>query len=170
MEARALSTMAIRRRPLDGDTGALAADKVFDRSFDVPSSGRLNIEFRRWGESSDRRLGHVARRRAPPLPEGSDQQIGRVTWSAEKDAAGVSVTVKHADGNPGWFSLASARPRERRRSKCRARSMPISHDCRTSQIEVRGLNGNVTGKTSGGRIHVEDGARQRADAHERRRA
>lgn len=151
MEARALSIVAFVAS-LSMAAPSIAADKVFDRSFDVPSDGRLNV---------DLALGHITvtgsdtpRVVVHLRAEGSDKQLDRLTWSAEKDAAGVSVTVKHGNGSPSWFVWG---PHVRLTALIEVpRAYDLNLQTSDGHIEVRSLHGNVTGKTSGGRIHVED--------------
>lgn len=149
MKARALSTVTFVAGLLSA-MPSIAADKALDRSFEVSSGGRLSVKLdvghiTVTGSDSQR---VVVRLRA----QGDDRELERLTWSAEKDAAGVSVTSKRG-GERGWFiwnenvqvSASIEVPR----------AYNVDLDTSGGSIEVRSLKGDAMGRTSGGRLLVE---------------
>jgi DUF4097 and DUF4098 domain-containing protein YvlB len=149
MEARALSTVAFVASLMMA-APSIAADKALDRSFDVPSGGRLNVDLDGghitvMGSDSPR---VVVRLRA----EGDAKELERLSWSAEKDAAGVVVTSKRS-GDRGWFNWSE---NVRVNASIEVpRNYNVDLNTSGGPIEVRNLNGNATGKTSGGRLLIE---------------
>jgi DUF4097 and DUF4098 domain-containing protein YvlB len=133
-------------------SGALcAAEKEFNRSFDVTPGGRLsvNIEGGQIVVAGTEASRVVVRMRA----KGSEERLEKVTMSAERNADGVTVLGKRERGDHifGWFgsdvnvSVTIEVPRD------------YNLDLQTSggDINVRQVNGTALGRTSGGRINVE---------------
>jgi hypothetical protein len=128
-----------------------AAEKEFDRSFDVRSGGRLsvNVDGGQIVVSGTDSQRVVVRMRA----KGSDDRLEKITMSAERTADGVTVLGKRDRGDSlfGWFgsepniSVTIEVPRD------------YNLDLQTSggDISVRQVNGTAVGRTSGGRVNVE---------------
>jgi len=150
MHARALSIAALTLGLITA-LPAAAADKVLDRTFQVAAGGRLRVDLDagRVVVTGTDRPQVVVRLSA----RGTERELAKLEWSAEKDAAGVAVTSKRDRtlGWLGWFNgdanvVASIEvPRE------------YNVELYTSGggIELRGIDGDALGRTSGGRLQIE---------------
>ena len=150
MALRGVSTLTLVCALL-GSGAVCAAEKEFNRSFDVSSGGRLsvNIEGGQIVVSGADANRVVVRMRA----KGSEERLEKVTMSADSNADGVTVVGKRDRGDQlfGWFgsdvniSVTIEVPRE------------YNLDLHTSggDISVRQVNGTAVGRTSGGRVNLE---------------
>ena len=132
-------------------TAAVAAEKVLDRSFDVPTGGRLSVDVDGGtvtvaGTDANK---VVVRMRA----KGSDERLAKLTWSAERDEQGVTVISKRAPGDK-WFDWGRT---ESNISVTVEVPRAYNVDLRTSggNLDVKQLNGTAVGRTSGGSISLE---------------
>lgn len=150
MQARVLSIAALTVGLMTA-MPVVAADKALDRTFQVPSGGRLSVNLDG---------GHivVTGTDAPQVvvrlrAQGAEDRIERLTWSAEKDVAGVTITAKR-DRAEQWFGWMFG---DVRVSATVEIPLDYNVELQTSggNIELRHVNGDATGRTSGGRIHVE---------------
>jgi DUF4097 and DUF4098 domain-containing protein YvlB len=134
-----------------GSSAVYAAEKAFDRSFDVTSGGRLSVNIEGGqivvlGTDANRVVVHMR-------AKGSEERLEKVTLSADRNAEGVTVLGKRDRGDRlfGWLgsdvniSVTIEVPRE------------YNLDLHTSggDINVRQVNGTAIGRTSGGRVNVE---------------
>jgi len=148
MEARTFSTVTFVAGLLLAGP-CFAGEKVLDRSFEVADGGRLSVQL---DVGSITVTGSDASRVVVRLrAHGSDREIERLTWSAEKDAEGVKVVSKRS-GERGWFANQNLQVTA---SIEVPRAYNVNLDTAGGGIEVRNLKGDATGKTSGGRLLVE---------------
>jgi DUF4097 and DUF4098 domain-containing protein YvlB len=126
-----------------------AAEKEFNRSFDVPAGGRLKVDAEGGsvavtGSNGSKVVVHIQ-------ASGSDERLEKLNLSADRDSEGVIVVAKQRDKVFSWFG-GSVKVNV-------SVEVPKNYnvDLRTSggNIEVRQLNGTATGHTSGGRINLE---------------
>ena len=149
MEARSLS-FALLSLALLAVTSAHAGEKVLDRTFQVQPGGRLNVDLQ-GGQivvtGSDKPQVVVQLKAT-----GSEDELDDLTWSAEKDGAGVSIKSRRSSEN-NWFNWGNG-------VKLRAtievpRQYNVELQTSGGNIELKGLNGNANGRTSGGRLNIE---------------
>jgi hypothetical protein len=132
-------------------TPVFAAEKELNRSFEVPSGGRLSVDVDggKIVVSGSDAQKVVVRMRA----QGSEDRLANLTLTAERDGEGVAVTGKRSRGDH-WFDWLRGDSR-----LIVTVEVPRAYnlDVQTSggDIEVRQLNGNAVGRTSGGRVTVE---------------
>jgi DUF4097 and DUF4098 domain-containing protein YvlB len=150
MTPRTLSALTLVCTLL-GANAVTAAEKEFNRSFEVPPGGHLNVDVEGGhilvsGGDANR---VVVRMRA----KGDDERLEKITMSAERNNDGVMVIGKRDRGDHlfSWFgsdvniSVIVEVPRD------------YNLDLHTSggDINVRQVNGTAIGRTSGGRVNVE---------------
>src|SRR5215211_5360180 len=99
MAFRILPTLAVAFA-LSAAAPAFAADKVLDKSFDVPAGGRLRVDVDGGtvmvtGSDVQKVVVHMR-------AQGSEDRLSQLKWSAERDGEGVAVISKR-DGSGHWF-------------------------------------------------------------------
>jgi DUF4097 and DUF4098 domain-containing protein YvlB len=131
-------------------TNAGAAEKVLDRTFDVPAGGRLSVDVDGGTVTVSGTDANkvVVRMRA----QGSDDRLAKLKWSVDRDAQGVTVVSKREPADK-WFDWGSNLQMSVTVEVPRAYNV----DLRTSggNLDVKNLNGTAVGRTSGGSIGVE---------------
>lgn len=132
-------------------TNALAAEKELDRTFEVPTGGRLSVDV---DGGTVTVIGTGANKVAVRMrAKGSDERLAKLDWSAERDAQGVAVISKRESVDK-WFDWG-------RNSLQLTVTVEVPRaynvDLRTSggNIDVKALNGTAVGRTSGGSIAIE---------------
>jgi hypothetical protein len=149
MEARSLAFAFLSLSVLALDA-AHAGEKVLDRTFQVQPGGRLNVELQGGhivviGSDKPQVVVHLK-------ATGSEDELDELTWSAEKDEAGVIVKSKRDSGS-NWFNWGGG-------VKLKAtievpRQYNVELQTSGGNIELKALNGNANGRTSGGRLNID---------------
>lgn len=130
-------------------TPALAAEKEFNRSFDVSQGGRLKVDADGGSISVTGTDGQkvVVQIRAT----GDEDRLENLQFSADRDGDGVTVVAKKKSEMRSWFSNG---PRIQVTVQV-PRQYNVELNTSGGGIKVRDLNGTANGRTSGGSIDLE---------------
>ena len=130
-------------------TPALAAEKNFDRSFDVTQGGRLKVDADGGSIAVTGTDGQkvVVQIRAT----GAEDRLDNLTFSADRDGEGVAVVAKKKSEVKSWFSNG---PRIQVTVQV-PRQYNVELNTSGGGIKVQQLNGTANGRTSGGSIDLE---------------
>lgn len=140
---------AVMSAAIVSTTPALAAEKNFDRSFDVTQGGRLKVDADGGSVSVMGTDGQkvVVQIRAT----GDEDRLDNLTFSADRDGDGVAVTAKRKSEVKGWFSNG---PKVQVTVQV-PRQYNVELTTSGGGIKVQQLNGTANGRTSGGSIDLE---------------
>jgi DUF4097 and DUF4098 domain-containing protein YvlB len=130
---------------------ASASDKALDRSFAVQPGGRLSVQLDSGsivvrGTDANQVAVHLRAR-------GTERELAKLEWSAEKDAQGVVVKAKDRN-EKGLFDWSNDMEITATIEVPREYNLELS--TAGGALEVRDLHGKANGRTSGGRITVEN--------------
>lgn len=130
-------------------TPAVAAEKNFDRSFDVSQGGRLKVDADGGSIAVTGTDGQkvIVQIRAT----GDEDRLDNLQFSADRDGEGVAVTAKKKSEVRSWFSNG---PRIQVTVQV-PRQYNVELSTSGGGIKVQQLNGNANGRTSGGSIDLE---------------
>jgi DUF4097 and DUF4098 domain-containing protein YvlB len=128
---------------------AVAAEKMFDRSFDATPGQRLKVEadggsISVTGTEGQKVVVHIR-------ATGSDDRLEELQLSADRDGEGVSVIAKRKREISGWFTNS---PRVEVTIQV-PRQYNVDLQSSGGGLKVQRLNGTANGRTSGGSIDLE---------------
>lgn len=149
MQMRSLS-VAVLTFSLLATNQAQAAEKALDRAFPVAAGGRLNVSL--GGGHIDVTGTDASQVVVRMKATGSEEELRRLSWSAEKDAAGVTVVSKR-DGGDQWFGWGNEVKLTATIEVPRQYNVELATS--GGHIELKNLIGNASGGTSGGRLTID---------------
>lgn len=128
---------------------ALAAEKNFDRSFDVMQGGRLKVDADGGSIAVTGTDGQkvVVQIRAT----GDEDNLDNLTFSADRDGEGIAVIARKKSEVRSWFSNG---PRVQVTVQV-PRQYNVELNTSGGGIKLKQLNGAANGRTSGGSIDLE---------------
>jgi hypothetical protein len=128
---------------------AVAAEKLFDRSFDAIPGQRLKVEAEGGSIAVSGTDGQkvIVQIRAT----GDDDRLENLQFSADRDGEGVTVLAKKKSEVRSWFSNG---PRIQVIVQV-PRQYNVELQTSGGGIKVQQLNGTANGRTSGGSIDLE---------------